>query len=167
MAMKAGPGLNQTTCLWIHFDRYGRSGNKIIQITQVKDILARYSGVATSDLQSNGDPVLAFPSVLFATQNGFDDPSALLTMAAQECREVSYAWRNAEAMAKNCSSHPIHMISIPVDGTDSAYGPSSPSLLANVFPNKAFWNHQVTTFDDTMAIYFRGGDILMHNAHRP
>jgi len=166
--IKAGPGLNKTTCLWIHFTEYCRSGNRAIRIMQVKEMLARCSGVATSDSQSNNDPLFAFPPVLFATQNGPDDPSALLAMAAQECQEVymgeKYIWGGVETIAKNCSSHPIYEITVPVDGIDSAYGPSSPALLANTFIDHAFWSHQVMTLD-TMAMYFRGGDILRENTN--
>jgi len=129
------------------------------QVRDVKNILSRCSGVASSDLQSNADPVLAFPPVLFATQGGFHDPSTLLALAAQECQEVTYQWGGGE-LAKNCSSKILYNLSIPVD----RIGSSSPALLANVFADHTFWKQNVATLD-TMAMYFRGGDVLREHAH--
>jgi hypothetical protein len=159
---RADAGLNTATCVWIHFNSFGRSGNKVQQIMDVKEMLARCSGVASSDLQANSDPVLAFPPVLFATQEGSRDPSTILTLAAQKCQEVSYKWDYVETLArhKNCPTHPLYKISIPVD---QIYSPSSPSLLANVFADRAFWKNQITTLD-TMVMYFRGGDVLGEKA---
>jgi hypothetical protein len=156
---KTGPGLNTTTRLWVHFSKYGRSGNTVNQVRDVKNILSRCSGVASSDSQSNGDPVLAFPPVLFATPGGLDDPSILLALAAQECQEVTYQWGGGE-VARNCSSESLYKVSIPVD----RIGSSSPALLANVFADHAFWKQDIATLD-TMAMYFRGGDILQEHAH--
>ena len=153
----ADTGFNMS--LWVHFNIYGRSGNKVRQIMDVKEILSRCSGVASSELQSNGDPVLAFPPVLFAMQGSPNDPSRLLSLAAQECEEVSWSWDQVETLAKKCSSHPVYDISVPVD----QMGSSSPGLLANVFAEHAFWKHQITTMG-TMVMYFRGGDILMKDA---
>ena len=82
----AGTGLNKSTCLWIHFNKYTRSGNMILQIMDVKELLSRCSGVASSDPNSNGDPALAFPPVIFGTQTNYNDPSFLLAAAAQDCR---------------------------------------------------------------------------------
>jgi len=129
------------------------------QVRGVKNILSRCSGVASSDSQSNGDPVLAFPPVLFATQGELDDPSTLLALAAQECQEVTYQWGGGE-VARNCSSESLYNVSIPVD----RIGSSSPALLANVFAEHAFWKQDIATLD-TMVMYFRGGDILREYAH--
>jgi hypothetical protein len=156
----ADAGLNTTTCLWIHFNSFGRSGNKVQQIMDVKEILSRCSGVASSDFEANNDPVLAFPPVLFATQGSPDDPSKLLSIAAQECEEVFWNWGQVKILTKNCSSRPLYKISIPIDRIDS---PSSPSLLANVFADRTFWKNQITTLD-TMVMYFRGGDVLSEKA---
>ena len=124
---------------------------------EVNEILSRCSGVASSELSVNGDPVLAFPPVLLATQHGrTDDPSALLTLAAQDCREVRWGWNQVEQIAKSCSGSPIFHIHVPGDATTSPVGSFSPSLLANVFADRAFWKQQVTTMD-TMVMYFRGG----------
>jgi hypothetical protein len=98
--------------------------------------------------------------VLFATQGGPDDSSILLALAAQECKEVSFKWGATAEIAKNCSSETLYNVSIPVD----RIGSSSPALLANVYADHAFWKQNIATLD-TMAMYFRGGDILRENAH--
>jgi len=152
--------MNKSSCLWINFISYERSGNRLIQLTQVNRALSHCFGVATSSPEVKRDSGVVFPPVLIAARGEVNSRiESLMESAAMSCREVNYTWGGGEELLQQCSSTPLYHVHSDI----KAHGPDFVnSAVLNVYPDRRSWN---TSLEDMMVMYFRGGDILREKAH--
>ncbi|EWM20496.1 hypothetical protein Naga_100456g3 [Nannochloropsis gaditana] len=153
--------MNKSSCLWIKFTIVGRSGNRLMELAQVNEVLSHCSGVATSSPEVNRDSGVVFPPVLIAARGEVNSRiESLMESAAMSCREVNYTWgyKNSKKLLQQCSSTPFYHVhsDIKAHGSDLVN-----SAVLNVYPDRRSWN---TSFEDMMVMYFRGGDILQEVA---
>lgn len=151
---------NRSSCFWIRFINYGRSGNRIHQLKEVNKVLSHCSGVATSSPDVNMDPGAAFPPITIATRGeSHFSIDSLLKFAALSCHEVEYAWESGAKLIEHCGSAPVYRIHPDITG--HALDLTSGTAL-NVFTDIGSWK---VNWTDMMVMYFRGGDILRPDAH--
>jgi len=158
------PIFNASSCLWINFISYGRSGNRLIQLRNVNEVLARCSGVAVTGEGTNDDPTVFFPPTLIASANDNLVSHKALEMAARMCREVNYFSPEYKDASKHCGgSDTQYRLHQEWWTKGSSTGLEQPALLPHVVVEKRAWEH---TFDNsTMLMFFRGGDILLPDRH--
>ncbi len=160
------PIFNASSCLWINFISYGRSGNRLIKLRHVNEVLARCSGVAVTRAGINDDTTVFFPPTLVASGFLNDNPVGYkaLEIAARMCREVNYTSAGLKDTFDHCGgSGAPYRLQQGWGIKESSTGLEQPALLPHVVVEKRAWEH---TFDNsTMLMYFRGGDILRPNPH--
>lgn len=160
------PIFNASSCIWINFMPYGRSGNRLSQLRHVNEILARCSGVAVTRAGTNDDTTVFFPPTLIAS--AFPNHNLVsykaLEVAARMCREVNYTTAEFKDATNHCGgSGTQYRLQQGWWSKESSTGLEQPALLPQVVVEKRAWEH---TFDkSTMLMYFRGGDILRVNPH--
>ena len=161
------PIFNASSCIWINFMPYGRSGNRLIKLRHVNEVLARCSGVAVTRAGINDDTTVFFPPTLVAS--GFSNDNLVgykaLEIAARMCREVNYTSAGFKDTSNHCGgSGAQYRLQQGWWTKKSSTGLEQPALLPHVVVEKRAWEH---TFDNsTMLMYFRGGDILRAQSPR-
>lgn len=160
------PIFNTSSCIWINFMPYGRSGNRLIQLHHVNEILARCSGVAVTRAGTNDDTTVFFPPTLIAST--FPNHNLVsykaLEAAARMCHEVNYTSAEFKDATNRCGgSGTQYRLQQGWWTKESSTGLEQLALLPQMVVEKRAWEH---TFDkSTMLMYFRGGDILHVNPH--
>jgi hypothetical protein len=149
--------MNSSSCLWIHFINYGRSGNRLIQIDEINTVLTHCSGVATSSSDTNHDSAVAFPPITLAIR-GQPNIVSHLEFASRTCREVNYEWQTGQTLMKECSRTPDYQIYPQVTDRGRNTNNLSSGMIFNVYNDINIWKTHAPT--DLMVMYFRGGDIL-------
>jgi hypothetical protein len=148
--------------LWIHYTDFGRSGNRLQQLQDVNFILSRCSGVAISKRKIEKDAAVAFPPLILAAREEPEDMGTIIEMAARTCKEVTYQWNSTSVFTEHCPPKPEFKIR---QWAKEGPPPESVSLLSNVYSERPAWQFDMTP--DTMAMYFRGGDILAKASNVP
>src|SRR6056297_3204009 len=109
----------------------------------------------------NRDSGVVFPPVLIAARGEVNSRiESLMESAAMSYREVNYTWGGGKKLLQQCSSTPLYHVHSDI----KAHGPDFVnSAFLNVYLDRRSWNR---SFQDTMVMYFRGGDILRNKTRR-